>query len=64
MKISNMMLDRKRTRPLTQGETVQEGDILVYGDGLGVFVRKCKYDPGCCVGKEVASNELYYRVER
>ena len=64
MKINNMMLDRKKARPLTQGELTKEGDILVYGDGLGVFVRKCRYDPGCCVGKQVDSNELYYRIEK
>ena len=51
-------------RRLNPGEIVREGDVMVYNKGQSrVVVRRCKYDPGCCVGHMVELNEYYVRKE-
>jgi len=50
-------------RQLQPGEEVKEGDVMVYNCGQSrIMVRRCKYDPGCCVGHIVESQEEYRRA--
>jgi len=52
----------RHERALQPGEEVREGDVMVYNEGrTRVVVRRCKYDPGCCVGHVVEERETYYR---
>ena len=54
----------KHERRLEPGEVVREGDLMYYNHGNSVcVVRRCKYDPGCCVGHVVEEQEDYRRVE-
>jgi hypothetical protein len=49
-------------RQLRPGEVVREGDVMVYNHGQSrIVVRRCKYDPGCCVGHVVEENDDYRR---
>jgi hypothetical protein len=58
-------IDLAKHRRLGVGEVVQDGDLFVYNNGqTSLYVRRCKYDPGCCVGHIVEAGEDYYRVLR
>jgi hypothetical protein len=52
-------------RKLKPGELVRAGDVMVYNHGQSrVLVRRCKYDPGCCVDHVVTSSEDFRRIEK
>lgn len=53
-------VNRENLERLPAGAVLRKGDYLLIHERFS-RVTRCKYDPGCCVGRTIEGHERYYR---